>query len=127
MNIDPRLAKAAEQAVDLVINEVKGVKASVVSTEDGFEVASRIQNTGEIGRLSAMANSMAALGAIAGEENQLGVCENLVIEAARGHIVVLQARRPDLTLVLSVVTGRDAIMGQILHVSKAAAKVLEAA
>lgn len=127
MNIDPRLTKAAEQAVEMVMSEIKGAKASVVSTEDGFEVASRIQNTGEIGRLSAMASSMAALGAIAGEENHLGACENLVIEASKGHIVVLQARRPDITLVLSVVTGRDAIMGQTLYVSKAAVKVLEAA
>lgn len=125
MNLDPRLTRAAEKAVDMVMSEIKGIKASVVSTEDGFEVASRIQNTGEIGRLSAMASSMAALGAIAGEENQLGVCENLVIQAAQGLIVVLQARRSDVTLVLSVVTSRDAIMGQLLYASRQAAKLLE--
>lgn len=125
MNLEPRLTRAAQQAVDLVMNEIKGIKASVVSTEDGFEVASRVQNTGEIGRLSAMASSMAALGAIAGEENQLGACENLVIQATQGLIVVLQARRPDVTLVLSVVASRDALMGQILYASKQAAKLLE--
>lgn len=125
MNLDPRLTRAAQQAVDLVMSEIKGIKASVVSTEDGFEVASRIQNTGEIGRLSAMASSMAALGAIAGEENHLGACENLVIQATEGLIVVMQARRSDVTLVLSVVASRDALMGQILYASKQAARLLE--
>ncbi len=127
MNLHPNLILAAQTAVDAVMREVRGAKASIVSTEDGFEVASRVENTGEIGRLSAMASSMAALGAIAGEENQLGACNNLVMEAEEGHIVVLQARRPDITLVLSVVASREATMGQILYFSKAAAKSLELA
>ena len=74
-----------------------------------------------------MASSIAALGAIAGEESRLGACRNVVIEATGGHIVMLQARRGDVSLVLSVVAGREAIMGQILYFSRQAALALERA
>ena len=120
----PALVEAAQATVDHIMGEVRGVRACVVATEDGFEVASRVENTAEIARLSAMASSMAALGAIAGEESQLGACVNVVIEAQYGHIVMLQARRADLTLVVSVISGSDAVLGQILYVSRAATRAL---
>jgi uncharacterized protein len=127
MNVDPKIQAAAQDAVDSVMREVRGAKASVVSTEDGFEVASRIENTAEIARLSALASSMAALGAIVGDESRLGACSKVVIEAVDGHVVMVQAQRADVTLVLSVVAGRDAIMGQILYFAAQATRALEAA
>lgn len=74
-----------------------------------------------------MASSMAALGMIAGEENQLGHCANVVVEAAEGFIVMLQAQRPGLTLVISVVASREAVLGQVLYVSREAVRTLEQA
>lgn len=127
MNVDPKLEALARQAVDTIMREVRGTRASVVSTEDGFEVAARVENTAEIARLSAMASSMAALGAIAGEESKLGACRNVVIEAAEGHIVMMQARRDDVSLVLSVVAGADAVLGQVLYFSRQATRTLESA
>jgi uncharacterized protein len=121
------LQRAAQAAVDVVMNEVKGAKAVVISTEDGFEVAARVENTAQVARLSAMASSLAALGAIAGEESNLGACDSLVIEATDGHIVMLQARRTDVSLIMSVVASREAIMGQVLYFSKQAARKLEQA
>jgi uncharacterized protein len=121
------LQRAANAAVEAVMNDIKGAKAVVISTEDGFEVAARVENTAQVARLSAMASSLAALGAIAGEESNLGACHSLVIEASEGHIVMLQARRTDVSLIMSVVAGRDAIMGQVLYFAKQAARELEAA
>lgn len=126
-SLAPQLQSAAQEAVDLVMREVKGAKAAVVSTEDGFEVAARVQNTAEVARLSALASSMAALGAIAGEESRVGVCNNVLIGATEGHILMLQARRNDVSLVLSIVAGREAIMGQILYFSRQASRALERA
>lgn len=122
MSVAPKLKRAAEAAVNLVMHEVKGVKAVVVSTEDGFEVAARVENTAQITRLSAMASSLAALGALAGEESQLGACDSVVMEAAEGLIIILQIRRPDVSLIMSVVTGRDAVVGQVLYFAKQAAR-----
>ncbi|MES2512307.1 MAG: hypothetical protein V4625_20455 [Pseudomonadota bacterium] len=125
MMLDNNVKQAAAVAVNEVMDKVKGAKAAVVSTEDGFEVASRIENTTEIARLSALASSMAALGAIVGEEGRLGACHKVIIEAAGGHIVMVQAHRNDVSLVLSVVAGQDAIIGQILYFAGQATRALE--
>lgn len=127
MILDAIVKSAALVAVNEVMDKVKGARAAVVSTEDGFEVASRIENTTEIARLSALASSMAALGAIVGEEGRLGACHKVIIEAAGGHIVMVQAHRADVSLVLSVVAGQDAIIGQILYFAGQATRALERA
>ncbi|MBP8018811.1 MAG: hypothetical protein KAY82_02120 [Hylemonella sp.] len=127
MNVTPQVKTASDRVVDLIMREVKGAKAVVISTEDGFEVCARVENTAEVSRLSAMASSMAALGAIAGEESHIGTCDNVVIAASQGHIVMRQIRRNDISLVLSVVAGRDAIVGQMLYFCRQASRALESA
>lgn len=127
MKLDAHLQRACDAALDELMREVKGIKAVVISTEDGFEVAARVENTAQIARLSAMASSLAALAAMAGEESQLGVCHSLMMEAADGHIAILQVRRADMSLIVSVVTGRDAVVGQVLYYCKKAAAALQAA
>ncbi len=125
MTIDPTLQRACERVLDELMLEIKGAKAAVVSTEDGFEVAARVENTAQISRLSAMASSLAALGAMAGEESQLGICESLMMQAVEGFIAIVQVRRTDVSLILSVVAGHDAITGQVLYFSKKAAATLQ--
>ena len=127
MTIAPQLKTACDRALNDLMQEVKGIKAVVVATEDGFEVDARVENTAQVARLSAMASSLAALGAMAGEESQLGVCHSLVMEAAEGFIAIVQVRRADVSLIVSVVTGRDAVIGQVLYFSKKAAATLQAA
>lgn len=125
MSIAPALQRTCEQSLDELMAQVKGIKAIVVATEDGFEVAARVQNTAQISRLSAMASSLAALGAMAGEESQLGVCQSLLMEADDGFIAIVQVRRPDVSLIFSVITGRDAVIGQVLYFVKRAAQSLQ--
>ena len=127
MNTTPRLRLAAESAIDTLMREIKGVKAVVISTEDGLELAARVENTAQVARLSAIASSLAALGAVAGEESQLGQCDNVAIEATHGHILMLQARHPEMTLIVSVVTSREAIIGQVLYFAKQATLLLRQA
>ena len=127
MTIAAHLKTACDRAVDELMQEVKGIKAVVIATEDGFEVAARVENTAQVARLSAMASSLAALGAMAGEESRLGVCHSLMMEAAEGFITIVQVRRADVSLIVSVVAGRDAVVGQVLYFSKKAAKALQEA
>ena len=127
MTIDPNLQRACDRSLDELMLEIKGIKAVVVSTEDGFEVAARVENTAQVARLSAMASSLAALGAMAGEESRLGVCESLLMQAANGFIAIVQVRRADVSLIVSVVTGPDAVTGQLLYFAKKAAAILQAA
>jgi predicted regulator of Ras-like GTPase activity (Roadblock/LC7/MglB family) len=127
MNIAPRIKIAAESAIDTLMREIKGVKAVVISTEDGLELAARVENTAQVARLSAIASSLAALGAVATEESQLGYCDNVTIEATHGHILMLQARHHEANLIVSVIAGKDAIIGQVLYYAKQATLALQQA
>lgn len=127
MSLSPALQEAAQAAVDHLMRELQGVKAAVIATEDGFELAGRMENTAQVARLSALASSLSALGALAGEESALGACDNVTIEAAQGHLVMVQARHAEADLIISVVSGRDAIIGQVLYQTKLVAKRLRQA
>ena len=126
-HLPTHLRSVASHAADTLMREVKGVRAVVVSTEDGFEVAARVENKVQVSRLSAMASSLAALGALAGEEGQLGSCNSLVMEAEGGFMAIVQIRRSDVTLIMSVVTGPDAIIGQVLYFARQAAAMVQKA
>ncbi|MGF6346547.1 roadblock/LC7 domain-containing protein [Variovorax sp. W2I14] len=127
MNIAPRIKDAADAAVNTLMREIKGVKAVVIATEDGLELAARAENTAQVARMSAIASSLAALGAVAGVESGLGQCENVAIETASGHILMLQARHAEVDLIVSVITGKDAVIGQVLYLSKLATLALQRA
>jgi predicted regulator of Ras-like GTPase activity (Roadblock/LC7/MglB family) len=125
MNIDPQINSAAESAIQKLMDNIHGIKAVVISTEDGFEIAAWVENTAQVSRLAAMASSMAALGAIAGEESQLGTCDNIMIEAPKGYLTMMQARHPKINLIISIITDKDAVMGQVLYFSRQVCKTLE--
>lgn len=125
MNIDPKMISLAESTIDNLMAQVKGIRAVVISTEDGFEVAARVENTAQVSRLAAIAGSLTALGAVAGEESQLGICDNVIIGAENGCLIMLQVRCPQIELILSVVTGKDVIVGQALYFAKQAAQAME--
>jgi hypothetical protein len=121
------LLSDAQAAIDLVLAEVRSVKAVVISTGDGFEVAARVEDATQITRMSAMASSLSALGALAGEENGLGNCKNMIIESESGMLVILQVHRGADTFILSVIAGNDAVVGQILFFAKQAVRILQIA
>lgn len=124
-HLSPHLQRAAEQTVAQMVRDVKGVLAALVSTEDGLEVAARALNASHTDRLAAMVGSLAALGQVAGEESDLGSCESVVVETAGGHIVMTQARCAQATLIVSLITSREAILGQLLFSARQAARQLE--
>lgn len=127
VKIDPILQARAKFAVENLTSELKAVKAALVATEDGFEVASQADANTQTSRLSAMASSFSALGTLVGDESQLGLCNNVVIDAAEGFIVIFQIRNPKQALTLCVVAGHECLMGQLLYLSKQAAQSLATA
>lgn len=125
MDIDSQIRIAADLAIHKLMEYVRGIKAVVISSEDGVEIASRVENTAQVSRLSAMASSLAALGALAGEESQLGHCDNILIGAEQGHLIMMQARHPQMLLIISIIAGKDAIIGQALYFARQASRMLE--
>lgn len=124
MKVPLFLQQAARCAVDSLMADLVGVRAVVIATEDGFELAGRMDDSAQIARLSAVASSLSALGVLAGEENHLGACDNVTVQAQHGHLVMVQVRHPVADLILSVTTNREAILGQVLYRTKMEARRL---
>jgi predicted regulator of Ras-like GTPase activity (Roadblock/LC7/MglB family) len=124
-SISTALKLQAQAVVDYVMKEVKGVQAVVIATDDGFEVAARVENVAEVSRLSAMSSSLAALGVLAGAESRLGGCEVVMVKATSGMLIILPINRSQGGLIMSVVTTSEAIAGQVLYFSQQAAATLQ--
>ena len=97
------------------MTEITGAVAVVISTADGFEVAARARDTSQSSRLSAMASSIAAIGAVIGEETLTGACRGIFIEADSGRIVMVEIRHPEHVLILTVVTDEQALLGAVTY------------
>jgi len=121
---NPLVQNTTQQLVQHLMSTLYGMRGCVISTEDGFMVAAHMHNE-NASRLSAMSSSIAALGVVAGEENQLGRCTSIVVEAEEGAIVMAQAHRPNVTLVISLIANKDAVLGQLLYAARDAAQQLE--
>lgn len=122
--ISEQLTLTAQVAVDHIMSSVKGARAVLIASEDGFEVAARVENTAQISRLSAIASSLSALGTVAGSESQLGACEYVSIQATDGHILTVNINCQHVNLIASIVTSKEAITGQVLYFSRQALEPL---
>jgi len=121
---NPALKTAAAALVQQLMNSLYGMRGCVISTEDGFMIAAHMLGDNAT-RLSAIASSIAALGVVAGQENNLGACTTVVVEAESGAIVMSRASRPDVNLVISLIGSKAAVLGQLLYAARDAAQQLE--
>jgi uncharacterized protein len=120
-----RWRSKAERTIDELRQSTGSVQSVVVSSEDGFQVAAISDSEATASRVAAMAGSMAALGAMASRESGLGHSKTLILECDLGLIVMVQASHREATLTLTVVSKKDAIMGQLLYACRNAARQLE--
>ena len=124
INVSTKFAQVADAHVERLMTEITGAVAVVISTADGFEVAARARDTSQSSRLSAMASSIAAIGAVIGEETLTGACRGIFIEADNGRIVMVEVRHPEHVLILTVVTDEQALLGAVTYSARQTALVL---
>ncbi|MBB3229137.1 hypothetical protein FHW69_003789 [Luteibacter sp. Sphag1AF] len=95
--------------------EISGV---LVSTGDGFRVASRLTGSLSAEKLSAMASSLIAINEAVCKESSLGACRDLVIEASQGRILLMDIPHPAQKLILTVLCRAKVTMGQVLWAAR---------
>ena len=105
---------AALAAGDLS-SRLKGARAIVVATEDGFEVACASLESIDAGRLSAITSSMAAIGEVVSLETGIGTVRCLMVEADDGYLVMRATRRDGIGLVVAALVGREVLLGLVAH------------
>lgn len=118
MSAPPRFMSRSEAAVirqhiDALIENEHEVRGVLVSTGDGFQVASNLPPELSEEKLSAMASSMLAINEAVCRETALGNCRDLIIEASAGRILLMDIPHPAHKLVLTVLCHAKVAMGQV--------------
>lgn len=101
-----------------------GIKLAVLTSEDGFEVAS-YRASGTAGRIAAMSSSLQALAqAIAQEAGLLG-CRSLVIEAGTGNVVLVGVEATSPRITLAIVASGSETLGTVLWATRNCCRQIE--
>ena len=127
MSIDASLQRLAQQQAEDMLRNLSGVVAVIVSSIDGFDVASAVTRGVEPARIAAMASSIAAIGAVVSQEARLGRTRSVTISTDDGFAVVSTARRSDIELVVNVIADSNAVLAQVAWRSNECVKALQAA
>lgn len=109
--IEVAIYHAHVDALMVLQPEITGV---LISTIDGFAVASRLKPGMSAPKLSAMTSSLLALTAAMCTEANCGPCRDLVIDAAIGRILLMELPRKAQSLVLAVLCTNKVTLGQVL-------------
>ncbi len=115
----------ASALLQFLVQKLNGVKGAVVTTGDGFEVAVSAGSEADAAKLSAMASSISAIGSMAVQESNVGKQhESITIESDEGYIFIMDIHHPTCPMILSVVTTKSALLGQVIYYSKHVVKKL---
>ena len=121
----PALAAAAQKALSRLAQNCPGLKWATVATKDGAEVASHGSSADE--KLSVMTGTMHALADGIVGEAELGSCNDIILAAARGRIVIQGLQGAASELVLAAMTSPQTSLGLLLNCCNAASKEIGAA
>ncbi len=102
----------------------EGILAAQVCTSDGFEVASTRGNGESHRRLAAMVSSMQALGAAVVEETEIGLYQNLIVDATLGKCIMMAIPGTGGDMLLTVVASSDLALGMCLVSCKNTCKAI---
>lgn len=113
-SIPASLVTSSKQALDSYAAPIDGLQMALLTTPDGFEIASlRNRSDLQVNRLAAMASSLMAMGRAVGREIQVSNCNRLTFEA-EGNVVVFQAIGGDFPCILCLVLRPGAVLGRAL-------------
>jgi len=123
-SVTDALRALARSEAEAIAQEVTGVRAVVIATSDGFDIAVAAHAEVDAQRIAALASSMAAIGAVVSTEAGLGRSTSVTVGTDNGFAVVYAATHQGLGLVINVIAGPDALLGQVNYRTAAAARLL---
>ncbi|MBC5767809.1 roadblock/LC7 domain-containing protein [Ramlibacter albus] len=121
------LAAAAQREAQHILDETGGAQAVVVATMDGFDIATALRARIDPHRIAALASSIAAIGEVVSVEAKLGKARSVTVDTDGGFAVVFSVARVDTPLVINVIAGPGALVGEVNYRAAAAARALAAA
>lgn len=118
------LKNLAQREAQAFLNDLTGIKAVVIATVDGFDIASATTGGIDASRIAAMASSIAAIGAVVAQETALGAANSVVINSADGFVQVFTVNREDVQLIVNVVSNSTGVLAQVAYRGRTMAQTL---
>ena len=119
------VAEDARRLLESLVDGTPGVTFAVLTTADGFEVATHPSGVSMAQRLAAMSSSLQALSEAMVTEAGLAGTRNLVIESDGGTVIVLGVGKLTPRLSLTVVSRGGETLGRLLWASRECCASLE--
>jgi predicted regulator of Ras-like GTPase activity (Roadblock/LC7/MglB family) len=111
--IPASLGAAARAEAQGILADVSAVRAVVIATADGFDIASSAGGSFDARRIAALASSIAAIGEVVSGEAGLGRSRSVTVNTEQGFAVFHQVPRRDVPIVINVIGGADAVLAQV--------------
>ena len=127
----PALPKAVVQAgrhaLEHIAKPVDGLQAALLTTPDGFEIASLSLRTDlQPQRVAAMASSLMAMARAVGREVQFTGCKRLTFETDIG-VVIFQAIEGEFPCILCLILDNKALLGRAIWAASEIAQAMQTA
>lgn len=114
----PKLTKVSAEQLAKFGSETPGINMAVLSTADGFEVASYRTNQSVSAKMAAMGSSLQALSEAITREAGLKAGRKLIIETDDGCVLAIGIAETTPTMSLVVVADKSASLGHLLWSAK---------
>ncbi|MFN3984626.1 MAG: roadblock/LC7 domain-containing protein [Rhodocyclaceae bacterium] len=116
---------AARDEATTLLNEIDGVRAVVIATIDGFDIASASRGDIDPARIAATASSIAAISSVVSAETQLGNSRSVTIDTDSGFAVIHAVSCRGVDLIIDVVANKKATIGHVNYRVAQLARELE--
>jgi predicted regulator of Ras-like GTPase activity (Roadblock/LC7/MglB family) len=103
-----------QKRIDALVASSAGVEGVLICSADGFEVATNLPMPLSAATLSAMTSSQVALGEALCVESCMAPCVNVVIEAERGWLLMMDIPNQRRKLLLTAKAAAGSMLGQVL-------------
>lgn len=107
-----------QKQIDLLMQTHPEISGALVSTIDGFDIAAALGSNLSAATLAAMTSSLLALGGAVTSASGVGECRDVVIEGSGGRILLMDIPHTTRKLLLTVLCGSKATLGQVLWAAR---------
>lgn len=115
----PEFIALCEQQLEVLSNSVNGVSAALLSTPDGFDIASKINvSSHSADKLAAVGSSMFALGASLVREFDFEDCKSINIDCGDGKVYLSAVPVNGTNSVLLIRADQKAMLANVMHGAK---------
>lgn len=113
--VNPLWIPVCSQALAALVDRIPDILGAVITTGDGFEIASYVPNPDmSPKKLSAMTSSMLGLADALVAETKLARSNDVIIDADKGQVLLLSIPATRGQALLSVIANKKVLIGELL-------------